>query len=231
MGGARRERGPPRHRDALPPRAAPGAPRDPRDDARVRARRSRSRGGVDPDVARALPVGVELNCIVAPAPGSAGRALVLAATAFADTVDEARAWLAPLEDAPVAASHASHVEPATFDGLLASMAASFPAGARYAADSRWSPSSPVAVLRDAGGRARGVAVAGELRAVRPVARASARSAAAAGHGVLAVRAGLPRRCTAAGPTTRRTGRSLAGLRRAQAVLEPLATGHHVRESA
>jgi hypothetical protein len=78
----------------------------------------------------------------------------VAATAFADADDQARAWLAPFATAPadvVALDH-RHCLPTTIDGLLYGMDGLFPPARRYASDQAWTrvpkhPSSCCSCLR------------------------------------------------------------------------------------
>jgi FAD/FMN-containing dehydrogenase len=97
------------------------------------------------EVVNSLPPTVELTVLIAPAPpdvegGPGGRVLIVTATAFEDSAEEAAAALAPLEGSPVLdrvlARHAN--EPSPFDVLFRDFGGLWREGRRYASDNVWS---------------------------------------------------------------------------------------------
>jgi FAD/FMN-containing dehydrogenase len=101
-----------------------------------------------PECARALRPEVEMACILGGSPaGGADKVLVVMATAFADTEEDATRWLAPLESGPVASAIAATRGAATpMDVLRSMMDAAFPAGLRYGADVCWTNAPPADFL-------------------------------------------------------------------------------------
>ncbi|MCS5734227.1 FAD-binding oxidoreductase [Herbiconiux daphne] len=99
------------------------------------------------DAAAHLPPSVELSVVTAGAgrPGdsedTAAHPLVIsvAATAFADTEDDAARALAPLGDGPALADPIAHAPfvPVPFERLHEPVDATYPDGARYATDTFW----------------------------------------------------------------------------------------------
>ena len=93
------------------------------------------------EVVNSLPPTVELTLLVAPAPpdvepGSAGRTLIVAATAFEDSAEEAAAALAPLEGSPVLhrALARQAGKPSPFDVLFRDFGGLWREGRRFASD-------------------------------------------------------------------------------------------------
>ena len=102
------------------------------------------------EVVNSLPPTVELTLLVAPAPsevepGPEGRVLIVAATAFEDSAEEAAAALAPLEGSPVLDRALTRQvnEPSPFDVLFRDFGGLWREGRRYASDnSGRMPTSP-----------------------------------------------------------------------------------------
>lgn len=107
-----------------------------------------------PELARSLRPEVELICMLVTPPNplrATERVFVVNATAFADTEDEARTWLQPLEDGP--ATFAIHKElyvDTPMSALLATLDNAFPTGFRYAADVFWTNAAPIDFLARVG---------------------------------------------------------------------------------
>lgn len=100
-----------------------------------------------PSLLAALPPTVELNALIASAPGAGGpRTLTLSATAFAGEAAEAEAWLAPLDGAPAGALSAEPARASSYEDLNAGMGGFFPERRRYAADVFWSAAPPAELL-------------------------------------------------------------------------------------
>lgn len=96
------------------------------------------------EVVNSLSPTVELTLLIAPAPpdveaGPEGRVLIVAATAFEDSAEEATAALAPLEGSPVRdRALARRVnEPTPFDVLFRDFGGLWREGRRYASDNVW----------------------------------------------------------------------------------------------
>jgi FAD/FMN-containing dehydrogenase len=96
------------------------------------------------DVVNSLPPTVELTLLLAPAPpdvesGSDGRLLIVAATAFEDSAEEAAAALAPLEGSPVLDRALARQinEPTPFDVLFRDFGGLWREGHRFASDNVW----------------------------------------------------------------------------------------------
>jgi FAD/FMN-containing dehydrogenase len=90
-----------------------------------------------PELAANLPPQVELSGVIAKAPPDTGldRVLVLSATAFADSDEDARGWLAPLEEGPgLAAPVKDLVRETPFPALYEAFGGLFPDEHRYVAD-------------------------------------------------------------------------------------------------
>ncbi len=102
-----------------------------------------------PTFQASLPPQVELVCLVASPPpqaqaqGAPPRVLVVSATAFADTEEDARQWLAPLEIGPAGPAPISKLAlvDTPFETLFDPIDAVFPVHHRYAADMIWSNAS------------------------------------------------------------------------------------------
>ncbi len=95
-------------------------------------------------VVNSLPPTVELTLLVAPAPpgpetGPEARVLIVTATAFEDSAEEAAAALSPLERSPVLdRALARQVnEPSPFDVLFRDFGGLWREGRRYASDNVW----------------------------------------------------------------------------------------------
>jgi FAD/FMN-containing dehydrogenase len=95
-------------------------------------------------VVNSLPPTVELTVLVAPPPpdveaGPEGRVLIVAATAFEDSADEAATALAPLEGSPVLdrALARRATEPSPFDVLFREFGGLWREGRRFASDNVW----------------------------------------------------------------------------------------------
>jgi len=107
-----------------------------------------------PEVSAAMPPQVELTCLFTfppPSPdaatGPAEKVLVVMATAFAGSEEEAREWLQPLEGGPaVDAVHKDLCADTPMEALFGMMNAVFPAGKRYATDVFWSNSTPAEAI-------------------------------------------------------------------------------------
>ena len=96
------------------------------------------------EVVNSLPPTVELTILLAPSTppvesGPDGRTLIVAATAFEDSAEEAAAALAPLEGSPVLdRALARQVnEPSPFDVLFRDFGGLWREGRRYASDNVW----------------------------------------------------------------------------------------------
>jgi FAD/FMN-containing dehydrogenase len=96
------------------------------------------------EVVNSLPPTVELTLLLAPAPpehepGSDGRILIVAATAFEDSAEEAAAALAPLDGSPVLdrALARNTNEPTPFDALFRDFGGLWREGRRFASDNVW----------------------------------------------------------------------------------------------
>ena len=96
------------------------------------------------EVVNSLPPTVELTLLIRPAPpevdaGPEGRVLVVTATAFADSADEAAAALSPLEGSPVLDRALSRKvnSPSPFDVLFRDFGGLWREGRRYASDNVW----------------------------------------------------------------------------------------------
>jgi FAD/FMN-containing dehydrogenase len=95
-------------------------------------------------IVNSLPPTVELTVLVAPAPegvatGPEDRALIVAATAFEDSADEAAAALAPLEGSPVLDRALSRQvnEASPFEVLFRDFGGLWREGRRFASDNVW----------------------------------------------------------------------------------------------
>jgi FAD/FMN-containing dehydrogenase len=95
-------------------------------------------------VAASLPVTVEMTVLLTEAglelpADPARRVAVVTATAFADTIDEAAAQLAPLAASPLRARAlvARELEPSPFDVLFRDFGGRWREGSRYASDNVW----------------------------------------------------------------------------------------------
>jgi FAD/FMN-containing dehydrogenase len=100
-----------------------------------------------------LPPTVELTVLIAPAPpdvqaGPEGRVLILTATAFEDSAEQAAAALAPLEGSPVLdRALARQVnEPSPFDVLFRDFGGLWREGRRFASDNVWADADFTDVL-------------------------------------------------------------------------------------
>jgi FAD/FMN-containing dehydrogenase len=96
------------------------------------------------EVAASLPPIVELTLYLAPAPpdlglASADRVLIVTATAFADSAEQAIDALAPLERSPVLDSALARQvnEPSSFEVLFRDFGGLWREGRRFAADNAW----------------------------------------------------------------------------------------------
>jgi FAD/FMN-containing dehydrogenase len=108
-----------------------------------------------PGMVRSLPPQVETDCFVLSAPpdvketpGAASRRLlIIAATTYADTEEEARRWLEPLADGPQAPDRKQDLnQPATFSSLYTLTDPLFPENRRYVVDMFSSNASPKDIL-------------------------------------------------------------------------------------
>ena len=95
-------------------------------------------------VVNSLPPTVELTVLVAPAPpavaaGPGGRALIVAATAFEDSAEDAAAALAPLDGSPVLGRALLRQvnQPSSFEVLFRDFGGLWREGARFASDNAW----------------------------------------------------------------------------------------------
>jgi FAD/FMN-containing dehydrogenase len=105
------------------------------------------------EVVNSLPPTVELTLLIAPAPpeveaGPEGRVLIVAATAFEDSAEEAAAALAPLEGSPVLdRALAQQInEPSPFDVLFRDFGGLWREGRRFASDNVWADANFTDVL-------------------------------------------------------------------------------------
>jgi FAD/FMN-containing dehydrogenase len=104
-------------------------------------------------VVNSLPPTVELTVLVAPAPpdveaGPEGRVLIVTATAFEDSAEEAAAALAPLEDSPALdRALARRVnQPSPFEVLFRDFGGLWREGHRYASDNFWADADFTGIL-------------------------------------------------------------------------------------
>lgn len=100
-----------------------------------------------------LPKGVEMTSLITrppPDPSQPGalapHVLMVMASAFAGTEDEARSWLEPLDGAPAKPLHADRFMETPIEILLAKMSEAMPPGMRYDVDFMWTQSVPADVL-------------------------------------------------------------------------------------
>lgn len=96
------------------------------------------------EVVNSLPPTVELTLLIAPSPpdvdaGLEGRVLIVTATAFEDSAEEAAAALAPLEGSPVRDRALTRQinQPSPFDVLFRDFGGLWREGHRYASDNVW----------------------------------------------------------------------------------------------
>ncbi len=183
------------------------------------------------ETAAALPASVELTLLLSSAPPGTpleGQpALFVTATAFADSEDEARESLAPLEPHPLPerALVLQALEPTPFEALFGALGAFWPERHRYAADTIWTNEDAAAAL---------------ARLRQPLAAAPSPKSLA-----LAVMppAGRPPpdaafsmvdrtflACYAVWEDARDDEGNLRWLRETIGALEPIASGHYVAES-
>lgn len=96
------------------------------------------------DIGPQVPRATELSVVVRPdVTGAHGTAIAVEGVAHAESEDAARAALAPLDTCP-AGDHALSAAPpalAPTPALAAELAASYPAGSRYAVDNMWTSAS------------------------------------------------------------------------------------------
>jgi FAD/FMN-containing dehydrogenase len=104
-------------------------------------------------VVNSLPPTVELTLLVAPAPAHVeaepeGRVLIVTATAFQDSAEEATAALSPLEGSPVLgrALARNTNEPSPFDVLFRDFGGLWREGRRYASDNIWADADFIDIL-------------------------------------------------------------------------------------
>lgn len=93
------------------------------------------------EVAASLPPTVELSVLLGPAPQEPGtKAIVVTATCFADSADEAARSLEAFRACPLAGRALARLaeQPATFDALFEGSGALWPERHRVAADTLWS---------------------------------------------------------------------------------------------
>jgi len=97
-----------------------------------------------PECARSLRPEVELTCIIGTPPqGGAEKVVMVMATAFADSEEDAAKWLAPLETGPVESAVAvTRSEATPIDALHTAMDAAFPSGMRYGVEVFWTDAAP-----------------------------------------------------------------------------------------
>ncbi len=108
-----------------------------------------------PGMIRTLPPQVETDCFIVSAPpqaqgaasGTTRRLLIIGATTYADTEEDARRWLEPVADAPPAPERKQELnQPATFSSLYDLTTPSFPEKRRYVVDMFSSSASPRELL-------------------------------------------------------------------------------------
>ncbi len=108
-----------------------------------------------PGLIRSLPPQVETDCFIVSAPAEAGgtpaaaspKLLIVAATTYADTEEDARRWLEPVADGPQTPDRKEELNrPATFSSLYKLTDPIFPENRRYVVDMFSSNASPKDLL-------------------------------------------------------------------------------------
>jgi FAD/FMN-containing dehydrogenase len=108
-----------------------------------------------PGMVRSLPPQVETDCFIVSAPpdakeapaGAPRKLLIIAATTYADTEEDARRWLEPVADGPPAPDRKQDLnQPATFSSLYELTDRLFPEKRRYVVDMFSSNASPKDIL-------------------------------------------------------------------------------------